>query len=139
MKKFLMTGIAALAIGAAFVSCSHEIEQFSEEDLQQYEIEKIKANYEQAFIKAFGRPASNQDWGFGVSNVRTRSITVNGDVYNKFPSKDEVDANFPTDIPEGTEEVADLESLYAGQTAANGMKMDNIWHIYAYQIVEGYN
>ncbi len=66
MKKYLMTGIAALAIGAAFVSCSKEVEQLSQEELDQIEVQKIKVNYEQAFIRTFGQPASNQDWGFGT-------------------------------------------------------------------------
>ena len=61
-----MTGIAALAIGAAFTSCSKEVEQLSQEELDQIEVQKIKVNYEQAFIKTFGQPAANQDWGFGT-------------------------------------------------------------------------
>ena len=83
MKKYLMTGIAALAIGAAFVSCSHEVEQLSQEELQQIEIQKIKANYEQAFIKTFGQPASNQDWGFGASSTRTRGEYANANLWYK--------------------------------------------------------
>jgi len=107
MKKYLMTGIAALAIGAAFVSCSHEIEQLSQEELQQIEVQKIKANYEQAFIKTFGQPASNQDWGFGASNVRTRAITVPGtsDTYSKFPSSTDVASKFPKAIPTDADEL----------------------------------
>ena len=68
MKKYLMTGIAALAMCAAFTSCSHDpgFEQTTPEQLAQ-------AQYEAAFIKAFGQPAANQDWGFGT-NV-TRSVT----------------------------------------------------------------
>ena len=82
MKKYLMTGTAALAIGAAFVSCSHEVEQLSQEELQQIEIQKIKANYEQAFIKTFGQPASNQDWGFGAANARTRTAFPNSNEWD---------------------------------------------------------
>ena len=55
MKKYLMTGIAALAICAAFTSCSKDIEPISQNDLDQFEIQKIKANYEQVFIKTFGQ------------------------------------------------------------------------------------
>lgn len=138
-----MMGVAALAFGFVAVSCSHEVEQLSEEELQQYEIQKIKANYERAFIKTFGQPAANQDWGFGVSNVPTRSITVNNDVYDKFPSADEINANFPTDIPEGTEEVADLETLYKGEKYqdqwGNTQTYWDLYAIYANKIVEGYN
>ena len=66
MKKFLMTGIAALAMCAAFTSCSKDIEQISQEDLNRIEAQKIVDNYNQAFIKTFGQPAANQDWGFGT-------------------------------------------------------------------------
>ena len=78
-----MTGIAALAIGAAFVSCSHEIEQLSQEELNNIEVQKIKGNYEQAFIKTFGQPVSNQDWGFGVNNARTRTAFPNSNEWDK--------------------------------------------------------
>ena len=45
MKKYLMTGIAAIAMCAAFTSCSHDsgFEQTTKEDLD-------KAKYEAAFI-----------------------------------------------------------------------------------------
>ena len=66
MKKYLMTGIAALAMCAAFTSCSKDIEQISQEDLNRIEAQKIVDNYNQAFIKTFGQPAANQDWGFGT-------------------------------------------------------------------------
>ena len=63
-----MTGIAALAIGAAFTSCSKEVEQLSQEELQQYEIQKIKSNYEQAFTKVFGVANNRDNWGFSDTN-----------------------------------------------------------------------
>lgn len=67
MKKYLMTGMAALAMCAAFTSCSKDttFEQITPE-------QAIEASYESAFIKAFGQPAPNQDWGFGTT---TRGIT----------------------------------------------------------------
>lgn len=67
-----MTGIAALAMCAAFTSCSKEIEQASQEDLNNLEAAQIVNAYNQAFIKTFGQPAANQDWGFGTA---TRAIT----------------------------------------------------------------
>ena len=80
MKKYLMTGIAAIAMCAAFTSCSHDLgfEQTTQEDLD-------KAKYEAAFIARFGQPAADQDWGFGQFRAKaaTRShgngrINVNG-------------------------------------------------------------
>lgn len=69
MKKYLMTGIAAVAMCAAFTSCSKdtEFEQITESDV-------LKAQYDAAFIKTFGQPAANQDWGFGTT---TRVADVN--------------------------------------------------------------
>ena len=65
MKKYLMTGIAALAMCAAFTSCSKDpgFDQTTPEQLAQ-------AQYDAAFIKAFGQPAANQDWGFGTKLTR---------------------------------------------------------------------
>lgn len=78
MKKYLMTGVAALAMCAAFTSCSHDIEQYSQEELNEFEAQKIINNYNQAFIATFGKPASNQTWGFsGTFATRTRSVDVN--------------------------------------------------------------
>lgn len=62
MKKYLMIGIAALAIA----SCAkHDFETMTQAQID-------KANYDAKFVAAFGQPASNQDWGFGSS---TRAIT----------------------------------------------------------------
>ena len=74
MKKYLMTGIAALALCAGFTSCSHDLDVPSPEKMKEMEAQKIKANYEKAF-KAYigGEIASTQTWGFGVAaNARTR-------------------------------------------------------------------
>jgi len=96
MKKYLMTGIAALALGAGFTSCSHDIEPITQEDLNKIEAQKVVDNYNQAFIKTFGQPAANQTWGFGTSMTRafTRAhddgrIDVNG---NEWKTKPEVTA-----------------------------------------------
>lgn len=84
MKKYLMTGIAALAMCAGFTSCSHEIEPVSQEDLNQFEAQKIVNAYNQAFIRTFGQPAANQTWGFGTTV--TRSIDVNGNLWKDCPA-----------------------------------------------------
>jgi len=68
MKKYLMTGIAAVAMGAAMTSCSHdEIQPYSQSEITQ-------AKYAAAFVQAFGQPSSTQTWGFGNTNkARTRA------------------------------------------------------------------
>lgn len=79
-----MTGIAAVAISAAFTSCSKEttFEQITPEMISE-------ANYENAFVSRFGEIASNQDWGFGQfkkgASARTRVIDVNGNLWEETP------------------------------------------------------
>jgi len=69
MKKYLMGGIAAVAICAVFTSCSKNNELFdqnaAEQAKQQTSEQKIISDYQTAFENAFGKPASNQDWGLG--------------------------------------------------------------------------
>ena len=71
MKKYLMTGMAAIAFCAAFTSCSKG-EDIYDPDFKQKE---VTLSYEQAFINTFGQPAADQDWGFGTS---TRAFTRAG-------------------------------------------------------------
>lgn len=71
MKKYLMTGIAALAMGGMFTSCSHDMSLYNGNQSEQ-----VVNNYEQAFINTYGEPASNQTWGFGETTVAgTRGMT----------------------------------------------------------------
>jgi hypothetical protein len=79
MKKYLMTGIAALALCVGFTSCSHDIESYSQEEMNQKNAEMIVKNYEKAFVATFGQPAANQNWGFGdtPSFGRTRTENAN--------------------------------------------------------------
>lgn len=68
-----MTGVAALALSAAFTSCSKNEELYNQGTIDQMNAEKITQSYNDAFIKYVGGPiASNQDWGFG-SNAGTRA------------------------------------------------------------------
>ena len=71
MKKYLMTGMAAVVFGGLFTSCSHDIE--SDESAQ----ETIQKTYEEAFITRFGTPASTIDWGFGSTQASTREENAN--------------------------------------------------------------
>ena len=79
MKKYLMTGIAALAMCAAFTSCSKdtEFEPLTQEQLDQQKAEQITLAYNQAFVKTFGQPASNQTWGFGTNITRVANTNGN--------------------------------------------------------------
>lgn len=74
MKKYLISGIAALALCVGFTSCSHDVEQLSQEEINTLEAQKIVNNYNQAFIKTFGKPAANHQWGFvNYATTRTRA------------------------------------------------------------------
>ena len=97
MKKYLVTGLAAVAISGMFTSCTHDNDSVGgSSDLG------VVETYEKAFISRFGTPSPDADWGFGPSTTQasTRTITVNGDAYDKFPSAADVAANFPTAIPD---------------------------------------
>jgi regulation of enolase protein 1 (concanavalin A-like superfamily) len=75
MKKYLMTGIAAVAMCAAFTSCSKDVDfgQTVQED-------RVQAKYDQAFLNYIGGPIDpNQDWGFSATRGITRSNP--GDTY----------------------------------------------------------
>lgn len=79
MKKYFMTGVAALALCAGFTSCSH-----NDDDIEVYTQDQIiKAEYEAKFLAAFGQPASNQDWGFGsTTRAFTRTYNVEGNLWH---------------------------------------------------------
>ena len=86
MKKYLMTGVAALALCAGFTACSHD-EDFSFNENEYVESQKalIEAKYQQAFVNAFGQPAKNQTWGFG--NYATRAANTN---HNEWAAVDNI-------------------------------------------------
>lgn len=133
-----MTGIAALAIGAAFTSCSKEVEQLSQEELDQIEIQKIKANYEQAFIKTFGQPASNQDWGFGAANARTRTAQTNSNQWGT----DDWDGrykNFPRPADITPEERAAVLAVFNQKGAESYTDLVNWSNFFVQQVYCGPN
>lgn len=74
MKKYLMTGIAALALCVGFTSCSHDVEQLSQEEMTELQNQQMVLNYQKAFVATFGQPAANHKWGFvDYSQTRTRT------------------------------------------------------------------
>ena len=79
-----MGGIAAVAICAAFTSCSKNNDVFDQNAVQQMEeqkkqealeknIAKVNEQYAIAFEKAFVKVGSNVDWGFGSTKASTRA------------------------------------------------------------------
>ena len=101
MKKYLMSGIAAVALCAAFTSCSsHDL--YSEDNVTEYQKAQVQRNYETAFIATFGQPAKNQDWGFGSSaKARTRAAEFGWEVSSGYDAEfskeyfDAIEANMP--------------------------------------------
>ena len=78
MKKYLMTGIAALALCAGFTSCSHDLEPMSQEEIDQMEAQKIVNTYKAAFEQYIGgKVASSQTWGFKSTRTRTAEPQMN--------------------------------------------------------------
>lgn len=69
MKKYLISGMAALMFCGVFTSCTRDTDLSGDQGQQQ----KVMETYEQAFLTRFGQPAANQDWGFGSSRSNTRA------------------------------------------------------------------
>ena len=80
-----MTAMAAVAMGVAFTSCSHNTDLYGGEEgggkingrTVQEQIELDKAVYKAAFEQSFGKVAPTVDWGFGSS---TRALTRASDL-----------------------------------------------------------
>ena len=103
-----MGGIAAVAICAAFTSCSKNNELFdqnaAEQIKQQTSEQKILDSYQKAFENAFGQPGANQDWGLAkygsVTNAGTRAIIEEiNDPFTLYENTDQYYIRDAKDIP----------------------------------------
>lgn len=63
MKKSILFGMSLLFASAAFVGCT------SSPDFEEAAQESAQYTYEKAFIKKFGQPDPNHQWGFDVYGV----------------------------------------------------------------------
>lgn len=129
MKKYLMTGIAALAMCFGFTSCSHDVEPVTQEQLDQLEAEKVFQNYQKAFIATFGQPAADQDWGFGTSAL-TRTENANANEWAD-PDKAYGGLLVPPRLTE--EQIAVVKKYF--QTVKNPTYQDPKWTNYFIQQV----
>jgi len=69
MKQYLLTGIAALAIGAGFTACSdHDFDVVSGD-------QAVVQSYNDAFIRVFGQPAADHTWGFSSEEFPPSKVT----------------------------------------------------------------
>ena len=109
-----MTAMAAVAMGVAFTSCSHNTDLYGGEEgggkingrTAQEQIELDKAVYKAAFEKTFGKVAPTVDWGFGSSTrALTRASSYGVQTIEpifKFPTAP-ANSDFPTDKDENAE------------------------------------
>ena len=72
MKKGIIFGMTLLFASAAFVSCSKS------NDFDEVIKENVQVTYEQAFIKKFGQPDPNHQWGFDVYGVAQAEVRTRG-------------------------------------------------------------
>ena len=72
MKKYLVTGLAAVAISGMFTSCTHDNDSVGGSSNL-----GVVETYEKAFISRFGTPSPDADWGFGPSTAQagTRAVS----------------------------------------------------------------
>ena len=140
MKKYLMTGMAALAICAAFTSCSKDtdvynqnVEEQKKQDALEKNMAKVNEQYAAAFEKAFGKVGSNVDWGFGSSKASTRVSDLLKDNFTLPEFRDKDDITEPTKPTFATTLDA---AKAAGAVYANGASWDNGISVY---IDESYN
>ena len=119
MKKYLMMGVAALALA----SCSNHDFDFDQEAAIEFNKAQIVEKYNQAFIKTFGQPAANQTWGFGST---TKGLTRAIEVAHKFATAPS-DAEFATEIPSNAELITgykDGNNFYIDESInGNGQKI----------------
>ena len=94
-----MTGMAALAICAAFTSCSKDtdvynqnvvqnIEEQKKQDALEKNMAKVNEQYAAAFVNAFGQVGSNVDWGFG-SSIKANTRAANTE-HNQWAAVDNI-------------------------------------------------
>lgn len=82
MKKYLVTGLAAVAISGMFTSCTHDNDSVGgSSDLG------VVETYEKAFISRFGTPSPDADWGFGptATQAGTRATGEFADHVGAYP------------------------------------------------------
>ena len=118
MKKYLMTGVAALAICAAFTSCSKSDELYNPEQIQQNEAAQIVEKYNQAFLKYIGASSeadipANQTWGFGGYAAATRAAgtRANTEHANEEGNIWYLTYERPYNVNLSAEELAELKAL----------------------------
>lgn len=131
MKKLLILFIPLL------FSCNHDVDVMTQDQIRE-------ATYENQFISQFGKPSSDQAWGFSSSRVSTRSAMPNGNEwgtsnglgYLDFPQPDPITEDELEKVLEVFNEpgeteyepLVDWENFFVQQvyTGPNGSKMNEL-------------
>ena len=135
MKKYLMGGIAAIALCAAFTSCSKSNELFdqnaAEQAKQQAVIEKKNADFTQSFTNRYGTIDSNNDWGFGnIGKAATRAAVANrANAYSPIYTfaVDATDDKFIADVPSGVKKYTEVAGQNQTGYATGTSYLDPTW------------
>lgn len=137
MKKYLMSGVAAIAFLAAFTSCSKSTDLYDEgavkeKETQEKTIQK-SISYEEAFTKRYGKIDSNNDWGFGSIGKSTTRSAVDGraNVYTDYHSFSTAPgapaASVFKTAPAGMEETATVSATNGEFVIGASTKHVNLW------------
>ena len=119
MKKVVLNGFAMLLCGAAFVACSHNDASFDEGYKAKSEAMQRDAQYEDAFVKAFGPIAPGHQWGFDQTTVGgTRAGQARVDAFS--------DMATPNDLTSGKEGDKTAKAIRDAFIAGKGSSSANI-------------
>lgn len=123
-KKFFFGSLVALSSAAMVVSCGND-------DAYDSSVNRDVLVYEAAFIKTFGQPSPNQDWGFGTNSTRalTRAITPTPDFSGNKPAQPSFATFNAVDFAPNVSNVAVQGSFAKGVGKIDATYTDqvNIW------------
>ena len=120
-KTYLLNGFVAMALGLAAVGCTHDAD-YSEHHRKA----QIVAEYNNVFVKVFGEPAADQDWGFGTSSgTRAAADTWTLNHTDGWESY----LGFPQTSDELVEQMKDLGITAIDITAANFRTDGTVYYI----------
>ena len=126
MRKFIWISLVSFIM--TLMSCSHD---FESRDFQTFK----KDQFSEKFVKTFGEPASDQDWGFDniplfdyTQKSSTRGVNVNGNLWYKQWER-------PVNVTdaEKTKVIEEFSKIREGATHTINLPWDNYWVQQVYQ------
>jgi len=134
MKKYLMTGVAAMAMGMVLTSCSKNDADFTAPS-QPTEYEKTLKQYDDAFAESFGTPATNQTWGFARA---TRSAQPNSNQWGTTDDNSKY-IDYPTPAEITPEERAKVLAVFNEKGNESYTDLANLTNFFVQQVYCGVN